>query len=338
MRLAGWRTGLCLALLAGACERGAPVGLEEQTTQLQAGVSLPGFARRDARLRVAHSGIRRLEFAAVSGPGLAFDERITTDGNGHYALEPAQGLESSTLDYGSFELFHHLREGFFFRYRDFAVRDARAFVRNWRVIDLGQSVLVAGRTCARFRVERTLGTAGAYELSVDPATELVLASEEYDGTGNVVATMTYASIDLAPDLSRVVWHQSGNEETSLDGSRALGEQIHARPLEPRILPQGYVPLEAAVVRENQREWLKLTYSDGVQPLFFLHSIDANPLGKAAQVGSQRIDGAPLSTSTVVACQVGSATALQGKVDGFDVIAVGKVSQAELLDLLESALP
>ncbi|MSR61833.1 MAG: hypothetical protein EXS08_05255 [Planctomycetes bacterium] len=337
MKLTGW-IGLCLALLAGACERGTPAGFPEQPTGQEAAESLPGFVRRDARLRVAHSGIRRLEFAALSGPGLAFDERITTDGDGHYALEPAQGLESTTIDNGSFELLHHLREGFFFRYRDFVVRDARTFARNWRVIDRGQSTLIAGRTCARFRVERALGTACAYELCVDPTTELVLASEEYDGSGSLVASMTYASIDLTPNLSRVAWHQSGNEETSLDRAHPLGEQIQARSLEPRLLPQGYVPLEAAVVRAGDDAWLKLTYCDGVQPLFFLHSIDANSLGKAAQVDGQRIGATPRSPSSVVACQVGSATTLQGTVDGFEVIAVGKVSQGELLDLLESARP
>jgi len=335
-RVAG--LGLCLAVLVGACDRNAPSGDDSGTLRLQAGVSLPGFARQDPRLRVAHSGVRRLEFASGAGPGLAFDERITTDGDGHYSLESAQGLVSNTLDSGTFEMLYQLREGFFFRYRDFAVRDPRAFVRNWRVIDRAQSVQVAGRTCARFRVERASGVGSAFELSVDPATDLVLASEEYDSNGSLVASMSYQSVDLAPDLSQMAWHGSVNDERRLDRSLPLGEQIHARALEPRLLPQGYVPLEAAVVHDGDVNWLKLTYSDGVQPLFFLHSIDANSSDKVAPVQGQQAALPSLESSSVIVFQIGAATALQGRVDGFDVIAVGKVPQAELLDLVESALP
>lgn len=330
-------TGLLLAV--AGCEQGSSPatqveGLKEQDA------SLPAFLRSDARLRVAHTGLRRLEFAPVSGPGLAFRERITTDGSGHYSVQPVDSLESSVLDWNSFELQQVVHEGFIFRYRDFLGRSQRLLARNWLVLDRGQTATVAGRTCKRFRVERTRGAAVAFELSVDVEADLVLASQEYDGGGQLVASMTYETFELAPDTSGAIWHQPANDERPLDLAGNIGEQVGSQALSPRLLPLGYELLEAATVDDGEgRRWLKLTYTDGVEPLFFFQALaEPAPAGKSARMDGRAIGDPTASTSAVVVFQLGAATVVQGHVQGFDLIALGKVPQVELLDLIESALP
>jgi hypothetical protein len=238
------------------------------------------------------------------------------------------------VDWASFELVQRAREGFLFRYRDFLVRDRQLFVENWRTIVLDQTVTVAGRLCQRYRVERTTGEACTFELSVDAENGLVLAFQELDERGEEVAAMVYESVLLDPDLRSVIWHVPANEERRLDPLVDLTEQIGTQALEPRLLPEGCARLEAATVEGGTaadgaaERWLKLTYTDGVEPVFFFQRLDSGLEGSSA----------PASASRVTVFQVGSAVAIQGRVDGFDLIVIGKASEAELLDLIESALP
>ena len=79
-------------------------------------------------------------------------------------------------------------------------------------------------------------------------------------------------------------------------------------------------------------WLKLTYVDGVNPLFFLQSMgQRRPQIFVPGVGEQDIPG------RVLAFRRGGLAALQGDAQGVDFIALGKVSDDEILDLVESAL-
>jgi hypothetical protein len=326
---------LCGAFATAGCERIEAPG-DAPREALQAGTAgRPGFTLADPRLGVAHAGIRRLEFPLAAGPARSFREEITTDGHGRYSIQPVDALEASGSAWEEFELVQRAREGFLFRYRDFLVRDPRLFARNWRVTDEERSVEVAGRHCDLHRVERTEGEPVVFELSVDAETGLVLASQELDARGQLVAAMTYESVRFDPDLDAVVWHVRANEEVVLgpgvDGAPEQGTEDGVR-LQPRLLPRGYGPLETAtVVDGNGARWLKRTYSDGVEPLFFFQA-----LGGSA--GGARQARVPVSASTVTVFEVGAAKAIQGEVDGFELMVIGKAPQSELLDLIESALP
>ena len=326
-----------LALATGCGPNEAP-----RATPLPADANRgPGFLRDDPRLSVAHAGVRRIEFPRVDGPGRSFRERITTDGQGHYSIEPVDALGVSGAEWESFALLQRAREGFVFRYRDFLVRDPRLFARNWRTTVQEQRVVVAGRSCALYRVERTEVAGGFFELSIDVENSLVLASRELDGEGQVVAAMTYEDVRLDPDLRGAVWHEPVNEERRLAaGDDELTQEIGARPLQPRLLPRGYGPLQVATVGDGRsKRWLMLTFSDGVEPLFFFQALDggteADALGAAsAEAGL----GRPTPPSSVIVFEVGAAVAIQGTVDGFGLMVIGKAPQAELLDLIESSLP
>jgi hypothetical protein len=328
-----------LALALAGC---GPTAAPERGTQQAGAARSPSILRGDPRLTVAHTGIRRIEHPRSTGPARSFRERITTDGQGRYSIEPLDALAGSAADWQTFELLQRAREGFLFRYRDFLVRDPRLFERNWRTVDLGRTALVAGRSCALYRVDRLDGAATTFELSIDAGTGLVLASQERDAGGELVAAMTYESLDLHPDSTGTVWHVPSNEERVVDPLRSdLFGEIGAEPLRPRLLPPGYGPLETATVGDGQgRRWFKLTYSDGIEPLFFFQALEDGLSGSvqgATPHSGARLGHSP-SPSSVSVFQVGAATAIQGTVDGRQLIVIGKAPKAELLDLIESSLP
>jgi hypothetical protein len=326
-----------LFVVPAAC---APQGEETTVLEAKAGQSTPGghLAGHDLRLTTAHQGIRRLEFAPRAGAGFSFREEITTDGKGNYSLRPLDS-ESATLDWATFELMQTLREGFLFRYRDLVVRNERLLARNWEVIDLGHTIEIAGRSCRALRVERLKGERIVFELAVDRETRLLLANRRYDAQGNLVSSMEYETFRLEPDTTGTAWHVPANEEQPLP-LRDLGPTLGQRILEPRLLPEGFALHEAATVVDGEGErWLKLTYVDGIDTLFFLQKLE-QPAGPGA-VGRRpgtSFDAPPPETSQVTVHQVEHITVAQGQVEGFSLIALGPVSETELLDLIESSLP
>jgi hypothetical protein len=329
------RAAACvLACVVGACERIDTPPPTTKSIAVGQGITQASPLGSDPRLNIAHTGVRRLEFASETGPALFFLERIASDGQGKYALEPLGPAGSSVPDWNAFELMQHLREGFLFRYRDFNVRDPQLLQQNWSLTNQGETE-VAGRACRAYRLERRYGEPVAYEVSVDEATGLVLASRELDAQGLPIASMVYESIELAPTLDDVVWHVPSNQEERVDSPEELQAETSTRLLEPRLLPEGYASFEAARVGDGDgRTWLKRTYSDGIEPLFFMQELEPRPRGKNARGENL----APAVPSAAIVFRMGAVTVIQGEIEGFHLIAIGKVSEAELLDLVESALP
>ena len=322
---------LLLASLAACAptDSSVEVSVETSTKDPASGHLAP----RDLRLTTAHAGLRRLEFLA-DDLLVSYREEIVTDGQGNYALRPVDG--DASLDWSQFELFQVLREGFLFRYRDLVVRHAGLLRRNWEVTPLG-SIEIAGRPCRKLRAERTVGEPVAFELAVDRETDLVLASQRFDASGRRVASMQYETFRGDPDLSGVVWHVSANDEQALQ-LRDISQQLGLRTLEPRLLPEGFALYEAATVSAGDGErWLKLTYTDGLEPLFFFHKLeDPGSTVRSAQVGEG--PGRPREVSRVTLYTIQDVNVAQGRCNGFELIAMGPVPESALLDLIESALP
>lgn len=336
MRLA--RAAACvLAVLAAGCERIDAPAQQPQADPQSSRLSRPAlrvFSASDPRSSVAHSGTRRIEFTPAPEERLSFRESVATDGAGHFSIQPLGPAGSSVSDWNVFELTQRAREGFLFRYRDFSVRDAELFRRNWSLTPLGETT-VAGRRCERYRAERTSDPRVAYELSTDAETGLVLDSREFDADGRQVASMVYETFQLAPDLGAIAWHASANDELPFEPQAGQGTPV----LEPRLLPPGFDALEVSTVLDGQdRRWIKRTYSDGIEPLFFLQGLSTSVLPKAHTMKAGSLDSTPDPSSAVVVLHLGVVTVIQGELDGFDLIVVGKASEAELLDLIESALP
>lgn len=284
----------------------------------------------DPLATMAHEGRRRVSFFEPGGgvpKSVAYLERVVTDGQGRFAIEPLEALTPVLPDEATFLLRMQAREGFIRRYRDFQVRDFALFRRTYAV-EVGGSLVVAGRDC-RAIVATNRSTGARFELAVDGSTGLILRSDEFDETGERVASVEYIEYHDVPNLSNVLFHQARNEERSYDPDQRLAPQLGFKPRRPRTLPLGYELLEVATVAEpdSGRGWLKLTFGDGVRPLFFLQPTPPGPTIVRGEEGDK-----------VVVMRWGAVLMAQAWIRGHEFIAVGRVSEEELLDLIESALP
>ncbi len=283
---------------------------------------------------VAHEGRRRVTFFEHGGgvpKYVAYVERVVTDGRGNYAIEPLQALTPVLPDEATFLLLMQAREGFIRRYRDFQVRDAALFRRNYAV-EVSGALVVAGRDCRALVVSNRLD-GGRFELAVDAATGIVLRAEEFDDAGLSLASVEYTDYQEQPDLSNVLFHQQRNQETSYDPKQRLGPQLGFKPRRPKTLPPGYELVEVATVADpdSGREWLKLTFGDGVRSLFFLQpmpSLLSIPSGLARSGEGDKI----------VLMRWGPVRVAQARIERYEFIAVGRATEEELVDLIESALP
>jgi len=285
--------------------------------------------------RVQHAGERIVEvFEHAPDAGgvkrLAYRERIVTDGDGHYSIRLVDTLTEVGPDPVTFEIQMVQRQGWHYRYRDFALRDEELFRRNYRLTDLASEVVIAGRDCDQYEARRRDGKT-SFLLGVDRETGLLLAYTERDEEGRVLASMRYSTFEAAPDLQRVAFHRSVNDERSLERGEDLALQLGVETLVPRRAPEDYRLWEAATVSESSgKRWLKLSYTDGVKPLFFLTPAPFDDEGQS------ELRASPDDQVSVHA--IGRANVVQGSVWGREVVAVGEVEEGVLLDLIESALP
>jgi hypothetical protein len=292
-------------------------------------------------------GDRRVEFTVeVNGElrTIGYVERVSCDGNGNFNVLPLFVESNVGMDPVTFLIQQEGREGFFYRYRDFAVRDVDAFLQNFVVLKTSFGTVVAGRSCWTILIQRQ-GAEGVdgrlYRVSVDDQTGLVLGCTELDANGNVLAELEYITFDDSPDLGAVTYYVPGNDEQWLDpATDDVAAVLGFEPREPAALPAGFVPYETSTVEDaDGNRWLKRGYTDGVELLFFLYrevqdSGNGYQLPKLSSGGTSRADALP---DEVLVYTTGSVTVAQGRVGGGEYIAVGQVGEAALLDMIESAL-
>ncbi len=288
-----------------------------------------------APLTVPHLGSRRVEqYWTVDGQPkqLAYREEVASDGTGRFSVQ-ALGVTNPPMSMGEESVFVALqsaRAGFVQRYRDFAVRDVDAFVRNYSIVDTGALVTVAGRSCNEFLVQRTTGHSVRYWIAVDRETALVLRTRHETAAGVLLGVVEFETLNLAPNFATVAWHQPVTHEVPLssDPSQALAQL----GFEPR-LPHGdsaeFVLQSATVVTAPDpsggapRVWAKHALTDGAEIVFLLHG-GADPAPGPDDV-------------VVVAPPVGPWNTAEGSLHGELFTAMGRVSVDTLLDLLASTL-
>lgn len=323
--------GLALAagLLVAACD-GEHSSYEFSSTHAESVTTLPAFP---GALEVLHEGTRLVEvWDRDESPAryLAYEEELVSDGAGEFSLVPTVARTAVAPDWYSFQVFQRSRARFLVRYRDFAVRDRVLFLRAWSLRDAGRTEVVAGRACSVFEVQRLDGQR-SYEIARDDLTGLVLRAEERDADGLVVGRLTYLSFDPTPDLASVAFYRSSIDETVEEGvtTSELDEVFGQEVLAPRILPEGYALAEVSTLVDDQgTSWAKLTYLDGVQPLFFAQVL--TPDGSTPSRGRK--------ADSILVSREGEVSTASGRVAGRRVLVVGKLAEDEVLDLVESALP
>jgi len=293
------------------------------------------FVRRlqGARLTVAHRGVRRVEQRWKIGAEaheLSYREQVASDGAGRFAIEALEQLTpgADPSAFGVFTLLHQARAGFTWRYRDFAVRDVDAFLRNYDLLPLGSLAVVLGRNCDEYVVQRSVGHAVRYSIAVDRETGLVLRTLHQTAAGELLGLVEYESLELAPDLSTVAWHTPVTQEEPLQQDpNAAARQLGFRPRLPRTDGGVFRLIEAQAItapgpQGGEQRWAKHTLTDGVEVLFFLHG------------GS---DPAAREDVVRVAPPVGPWNTAEGSLRGEQFTCLGRVSVDDLLDVLASTL-
>jgi hypothetical protein len=340
---------LALLLLLGACQRvptdddlGRKPGEPQSTPELAPSNSLTATLIQrivSARRSVAFQGVRRVELHADDGAvahQLVLRERVSADGQGGFAIEALDVLEPQ-LRGSEREVFlslQSLRQGLHWRYRDFTIHDESLFAQNYRMINSGATVTVAGiPNLLELRVERLDQTGSIYTLAVEASSGLVLSSREMTPTGQLVSEMRFESLQKVFDAQSVVWHQSLNNEQELPTSGDIAEFAGFPTRAPRVLPLGYQLLERSSILHPQGKgtWVKSTYSDGVDTAFFLH-------GGPIQDGNGIQSGAPVIQADLVEVALAAPwTVTTGNLRGERVMALGKLPEHDLLRMLSSAV-
>ncbi len=289
----------------------------------------------DAPERVAHAGLRRVEYHVdVDGvpTSLVYDERVTADGTGRYSIEPI-AVQEPALTLPQREIFEELqrtRQGFFFKYRDLRVRDLDLFLANYSVRVLVGAPVVAGVECVEIAVDARYGAIpGAprsYRMSVDAASGLVMSTVELDGNGTVVASTTFLDFTRAPALEGFTPHVERYPGTPIDSATL---PTGFTPARPQILPQGYREMSSEVLQLGSDTYVRRVYGDGLENVFFLQRQE--PVAPTGSVSTA-------AASVVVRmAQLGSFRVAEAQLGRGNLFVVGKISEADVLGILRSAL-
>jgi hypothetical protein len=286
-----------------------------------------------APLNVAHRGTRRVEqHWTVDGQPkqLVYREDVASDGAGRFAVQ-ALGVVAPSMSLNEEALFVALqgaRAGFVQRYRDFAVRDVDAFVRNYSFVSTGALVTVAGRSCNEYLVQRTVGHSVRYWIAVDRETALVLRTRHESAAGDLLGVVEFESLELSPNLATVAWHQPVTDEQPLASDPGLAtSQLGFEPRLPTDDGGQFVLQSATVVTAPDpnggapRVWAKHVLTDGAEVVFLLHG------GVDTAAGPEDV--------VVVAPSVGPWNTAEGSLRGEVFTAMGRVSVDTLLDLLST---
>jgi negative regulator of sigma E activity len=293
-----------------------------------------------APLAVAYRGTREVTSTSYyqgQPTILIYTEVVASNGAGQFTIQPTDVITPvmDGFEEESFLMNQESRQDFFFTHRDFRIRNFTNFWENYRVVDLAMSLLVANRPCDHLRIERLNGTGDHFLVAIDPATSLVLREERVDANGQLVSRVEFTNLVLGADLSDLQLVSSASDWTPSTLS-AVGGLVVGPVLVPVAPPSGFelqsIGYQIDTGLSGEETWVQLTYGDGVEPVFFLFKEAQSAQGNAGyQNGSAGLDN-----NVVSAMSLGSWNIVDGRVDGREVLVVGRVSESELLLMLQSA--
>lgn len=337
-----WAAALALGLAAG-CGGGAPTPAAPPADSGSiATITVPLLALiANAPGKVAHSGLRHFESHGIDGaPGqeLEYTEVVASDGLGKISVTPEKVLAPVMGDAQKsvFLLTQKLRARMMYFARDFGVHDPSQFTQNYTLVDTGQSVTVAGVTCARMVVTKRVQPDRRFVIDVDTSNGLVLRSREELLDGTLVTLVAYESIDYTPDLASTEWIPPINGELDLEpGTAEALSQLGFVPRTPKVLPDGWKQIGFAKIVDptTDQVWARVTYSDGVEQIFF---VVAKGDGPGHQLKSPPPGSPQAHADRVRKLAVGAWTLLEGDLASGRVLVLGRAPDGVLEGLIQSA--
>ena len=279
----------------------------------------------------AHHGIRLVRLSA--GPDspivLIYREEVSVAEDGTFAIDPLEVVQPqmSPQSEDIFLLLQKARESFFYRFRDFRIRDIALFTQQYTTIQSFNSAIVGGKECVELDIQRNDGTGNRYLLWVEPNSGLCLRVQEYDAAGLFVGEVEYESVEFAPSFAAPL---SGGPTTWTPIDESASPSTALLPL---WIPEGYVHVSTET-RSGPLggEWLRLRYTDGVETLFVLQGENQTP----ETTLPRGVD--PHTLTRVSVHEVGSWTVVEGDPGELHLVVLGKCHEADLVATLVSTIP
>jgi negative regulator of sigma E activity len=165
---------------------------------------------------------------------------------------------------------------------------------NYRAIEQGTETF-DGRRAVDLALINKYSERRIMLLRIDTASKIVLDKQEFAPNGAVVSELRFEQIRYAApmppadfDLPKAyaVAQDPAFGEPPESPKRALGSAGFAAR-EPRSLPDGFVPVEGALVEPQGVRTVHLLYSDGVRTVSLFESVEASTLD-AAQLQQRSI--------------------------------------------------
>lgn len=341
-RLARALAVLALATpLLGGCDVASSSSAEAGTSveNATAGTRDPTFLDRiaNAPMTVSYGGKRQVRiYHAINGApaNLEYDEHVWSDGQGRFSIVPGKIVQppmtAEQLDL--FRLLQQARDGFFYRYRDFRIRDLEVFLQNWRVRDLGIQEIVAGVATTVLEFRRIDGSPTWYRAWIDPRTALVMRAEERGAGNQLASSVEFVDFELSPDTTGLRLESDRFARFPLDLRLETISSIGFRVRSPSVLPAGYRLDRAESMNDGTNTWAILTYTDGVDSMFFLQTSDPQ-----AQAGVSPPGEYDVGPKVARGFRVGPWTVLQVRSGGERVLVLGKADSSSIERMLKSSI-
>lgn len=282
---------------------------------------------RDAPFSVPYTGVRRVTMNHVGALPVDYREEVAADGLGAFAIEPIEVL-SSHPNGPELLLSKGRQQVFDYRNRDFRVLVPSLFQQNYNYSVDPISSFVLGRECFDLTVLRPAPYAGgSYSVQMDTETGLILDWQEFDAASNEISHVQFESLELQnPDFSGFTLVSGFLTETVLDIQGDLGVAAGFNVLDPSLPPTGFELYSASLLEAAANlgdPWVRLLYTDGLERVWILHR--APTMSSGGTVTPPRVHIYPTEAWTVAV----------GQIEGYEVMAAGRVPQKQLLQMLQS---
>lgn len=326
-----WIGGALLACGLTACNDSAgssSIELGAGSGLIADGTSALSADLASAPWQVAYHGVRRFDFLTES-PAVSYKEAVSADGLGQFGLRVVE-VFAPRADAAGFIAKQAQNEGFNYRYRGFHVLDPFLFEANYTVQLLNQEQVVAGVNCTRLLVHKRSDVdqpvPNHYLVDMDPESSLVLGWQELDSTGVLVSKMVFESFALGLAENPIpmgTGSLSGSEsEIAIEDLGSLDAQFEI--LSPTLLPAEFRLYRAyEVLDASQSLWVRQVFTDGAGALIFMHKRQKSLIAGASP------------NSTMGVYEEGQWTILMGEVNGYSLLAVGKLGSNEIQDFVSS---
>ncbi|MCP5021763.1 MAG: hypothetical protein GY930_08290 [bacterium] len=273
-----------------------------------------------------YHGVRRLDFFTEQ-PAVSYRETVAADGHGKFGIQVTEVL-TPHHDAPGFIAKQAQNEGFNYRYRGFRVLDPFLFETNYTVQLLNQNQMVAKIACNRILVRKRFQSSNDdtnhYLVDMDPRSGLVLAWQELDSQGNLLSRMAFESFGMGPAADSIPMGTGALNQEEVSAHDFDGQEVPFDVLRPSLLPANYRLSRVFLVVDSSADlWVRQVFTDGHGALVFMHR----------ETGTQ-VAGSNVN-DTVGIYKEGQWTLLMGDVNGYSLLAAGRMDVNKIEEMVSS---